>query len=121
MGVGEVLTAPHSPWQNPFAERLIGSICRHVARKVAAGRTVHETIAKDQLPEIFGRTRYFEEMANEPDEIGVVTGMAATGAGGDVLFIEASAYPGKGNLTLTGKLGDVNAETFFCAARNDLA
>ncbi|MHB8577529.1 MAG: endopeptidase La, partial [Dehalococcoidia bacterium] len=92
-------------------ERLIGAICRHVARRVAGGRTAHDTVTSDQLAEIFGRTPYFGEMANEPDEIGVVTGMAASGAGGDVLFIEASAYPGKGSLTLTGKLGDVMQES----------
>ena len=92
-------------------ERLIGAICRHVARQVAAGDLEPKTITPGLLPEIFGRTRYFEELANEQDEIGVVTGMAATGAGGDILFIEASAVPGKGNLTLTGKLGDVMQES----------
>ncbi|HLZ73106.1 MAG TPA: endopeptidase La [Dehalococcoidia bacterium] len=92
-------------------ERLLGTICRHVARKVAAGSEAREVITPAQLPEIMGRPRFFEEMANEPDEIGVVTGLAATGAGGDVLFIEASAIPGKGNLTLTGKLGDVMQES----------
>ncbi len=92
-------------------ERHIGALCRHVARKVAAGATERATITPEMLPEIMGRTRYFEEVANEQDEIGVVTGLAATGAGGDVLFIEASAVPGKGNLTLTGKLGDVMQES----------
>jgi len=92
-------------------ERHIGALCRHVARKVAAGQIEGETVTPDQLPEIMGRTRYFEEVANEQDEIGVVTGLAATGAGGDVLFIEASAVPGKGHLTLTGKLGDVMQES----------
>jgi ATP-dependent Lon protease len=92
-------------------ERLLGNLCRHVARKVAAGQTEPETITPEQLPEIMGRPRLFEELANEQDEIGVVTGLAATGAGGDVLFIEATSVPGKGNLTLTGKLGDVMQES----------
>jgi len=92
-------------------ERLLGALCRHVARKVAAGLEEATTIAVTDLPEIMGRPRIFEELANEQDEIGVVTGLAATGAGGDVLFIEASAVPGKGVLTLTGKLGDVMQES----------
>ncbi|HZQ38780.1 MAG TPA: S16 family serine protease, partial [Dehalococcoidia bacterium] len=92
-------------------ERLLGTLCRHVARKIASGEETRDVITPVELPEIMGRPRFFEEMANEPDEIGVVTGLAATGAGGDVLFIEASAIPGKGNLTLTGKLGDVMQES----------
>ncbi len=92
-------------------ERLLGALCRHVARKVAAGTSTRDVITPNELPEIMGRPRFFEELANEPDEVGVVTGLAATGAGGDVLFIEASAIPGKGNLTLTGKLGDVMQES----------
>jgi ATP-dependent Lon protease len=92
-------------------ERYLGAICRHVARRVVAGQVERMTIAPADLPEIMGRTRYFEELATEPDEIGVATGMAATNVGGDVLFIEASAVPGKGALTLTGKLGDVMQES----------
>jgi ATP-dependent Lon protease len=92
-------------------ERQIGALCRHVARRVAAGETGQDTIAPDQLVAILGHRGIIHEAATEPNEIGVVTGLAASDAGGDVLFIEAAAVPGKGALTLTGKLGDVMQES----------
>jgi ATP-dependent Lon protease len=86
-----------------------------VARRVAAGETGQDTIAPDQLVAILGHRGIIHEAATEPNEIGVVTGLAASDAGGDVLFIEAAAVPGKGALTLTGKLGDVMQESAHAA------
>jgi ATP-dependent Lon protease len=92
-------------------ERELGALCRRVARRIAEGYSGSETILPEQLPEILGHKRLYKEAATGPDEIGVVTGLAATFAGGDVLFIEAVALPGKGNLTLTGQLGEVMQES----------
>jgi ATP-dependent Lon protease len=92
-------------------ERQIGALCRHVARRIAAGDTGRDVIAPEQLAAILGQRRIFQEAATEPDQVGVVTGLAATSAGGDVLFIEAAAVPGKGALTLTGQLGEVMQES----------
>ncbi len=92
-------------------ERELGSICRGVARKIAEGQTEAVIIAEDKLEDYIGPPRFRWELAAEEDEIGVATGLAATAAGGDVLFVEASVVPGKGRLILTGKLGDVMQES----------
>jgi ATP-dependent Lon protease len=92
-------------------EREIGSICRGVARRIAEGEEGPFVVDVDQLPEYLGPPRFRWELAQERDEIGVATGLAATPAGGDVLFVEAAVVPGKGRLILTGKLGDVMQES----------
>ncbi|HUF54191.1 MAG TPA: endopeptidase La [Dehalococcoidia bacterium] len=92
-------------------ERELGSICRGVARKVAEGAEGSISVTQDNVGEYLGPERFRWELAQEKDEIGVAAGLAATSAGGDVLFVEASAVPGKGNLILTGKLGDVMQES----------
>jgi ATP-dependent Lon protease len=125
-------------------ERTIGSVCRRIARRVAAGETgtaqpaapqtgggrkarsaskqdgadeapsgakARFVVLADELPELLGSQPLPDEVAGDRDEIGVVTGMAATSVGGDILFIEAAAIPGKGQFTLTGKLGDVMQES----------
>jgi ATP-dependent Lon protease len=92
-------------------EREIGTICRKVARKVAEGEAEKAEVTPERLKEFLGPEKFHYEVAEGADEIGVATGLAWTQAGGDVLFVEASLVPGKGNLILTGKLGDVMQES----------
>jgi len=92
-------------------ERELGAICRKVARRVAQGNTEPVVVTPDQLHEFLGPPRYRYDLAEQRDEIGVATGLAWTEAGGDVLFVEASVVPGKGQLTLTGHLGEVMQES----------
>jgi ATP-dependent Lon protease len=92
-------------------ERELGGICRVVARKVAQGEKEPTTVTPDNLADFLGPIRFRWELAEEEDEIGVATGLAATMAGGDILFVEATVVPGKGRLTLTGKLGEVMQES----------
>jgi ATP-dependent Lon protease len=92
-------------------EREMGAICRGVARQVARGESEPVTVTTDNLSQFLGPPRFRWELAEEADEIGVAPGMAATMAGGDILFVEASVVPGKGRLILTGKLGEVMQES----------
>jgi ATP-dependent Lon protease len=92
-------------------EREIGTICRKTARKIASADTEGTVINPEGLLEYLGPERFHFEVAEGDDEIGVATGLAWTQAGGDTLFVEASLVPGKGTLTLTGKLGDVMQES----------
>jgi ATP-dependent Lon protease len=93
-------------------EREIASACRKVALSVALGthdRKVSVTAPK--VRELLGRARFHSDMKRRTAEPGVATGLAWTPVGGDVLFIEATAMPGKGKLTITGQLGDVMKES----------
>ena len=92
-------------------EREIGRLGRKVARKIAAGLTLKVDVNKDQIQELLGRPKVHPEHAAETDQIGVVTGMFYTPVGGDIMFVEASPMPGKGELVLTGQLGDVMKES----------
>ena len=92
-------------------EREIGAICRGVAREVVRGSAEAVTVTPDTLSAFLGPRRFRWEVAAEEDEVGVATAMAATAVGGDILYVEASCVPGKGRLTLTGKLGDVMQES----------
>ncbi len=92
-------------------EREIGGICRGVARDLARGLGEPSTVDAGGLQPYLGPVRYRWETPEEDDEVGVATGMAATMAGGDILYVEARCIPGKGRLTLTGKLGDVMQES----------
>jgi ATP-dependent Lon protease len=92
-------------------ERELGSVCRGVARRLAAGEHESITVTEKKLAEHLGPARFRWELASERDEVGVATGLAATMAGGDVLFVEATTVPGRGRLTLTGKLGEVMQES----------
>jgi ATP-dependent Lon protease len=92
-------------------EREIGAICRGMARELARGVTETTTVDADDLHPYLGPIRFHWEIPEEDDEVGVATGMAATMAGGDILYVEARCIPGKGRLTLTGKLGDVMQES----------
>jgi ATP-dependent Lon protease len=92
-------------------ERELGAICRGVARRVAEGTREPLMVGEENLAEFLGAPRFRWELAEERDEVGVATGLAATMAGGDVLFVEATTVPGKGRLILTGKLGEVMQES----------
>jgi ATP-dependent Lon protease len=93
-------------------EREIGAVCRKVARRVAEhGRDRKVTVSDARVRELLGRRRFHAEARRRTQVPGVATGLAWTPVGGDVLFIEASAIPGKGDFTLTGQLGDVMRES----------
>jgi len=89
-------------------EREIGSLCRKVAKQIAEGRETPISVTAEQLPEYLGRQRFFAEAAERIDRPGIATGLTWTPVGGEIIFIETAAMPGKeGQLTLTGQLGDV--------------
>jgi ATP-dependent Lon protease len=93
-------------------EREISSICRKVARKVVTeGATFKETIDGEKVTEYLGVPRFRPSIAEETNEVGIATGLAWTEVGGELLVSEATLMPGKGKLTLTGKLGDVMQES----------
>jgi ATP-dependent Lon protease len=92
-------------------EREIGSVCRKVAVEVASGKESAPEITPERVREYLGKPRYFFDAAQRTEIPGVATGLAWTPVGGDVLFVEATKMPGKGSLTLTGKLGDVMKES----------
>jgi ATP-dependent Lon protease len=93
-------------------EREIGSVCRKIARQVAEGAVKRKvTITEPRVRELLGRRRYFTEARRRTSRPGVATGLAWTPAGGEVLFIEATAMPGKGSLIITGQLGEVMRES----------
>jgi ATP-dependent Lon protease len=107
-------------------EREIAKLCRKVALKIAEGKIKRENITTtDQLKEYLGTSRFdFAEFKRE-DAVGVATGMVWTSVGGDVQTIEAAFMPGKGNLILTGQLGEVMQESCkaaltYCRAHADL-
>ncbi|MBK5230176.1 MAG: endopeptidase La, partial [Thermoleophilia bacterium] len=93
-------------------EREIGGVCRKVAREFAEGsRKSKRTIRKAHVTELLGQRKVKPDARKRADQPGVATGLAWTPVGGDVLYIEATAYPGKGALQITGQLGDVMRES----------
>ncbi len=93
-------------------EREIGSVCRKVARRVAEGTFERKVSASaPRVRDLLGRPRFPADVKRRTSEPGVATGLAWTPVGGDVLFVEASAMPGSGKLTITGQLGDVMKES----------
>ncbi len=93
-------------------ERELSSIARKVARKVVVeGKTFQENITAEKVTEYLGVPRFRPTVAEEKEEIGVATGLAWTEVGGEILVTEATLMPGRGHLTLTGKLGDVMQES----------
>ncbi|MGZ4350662.1 MAG: endopeptidase La [Solirubrobacteraceae bacterium] len=93
-------------------ERDLGTLLRKTATKIASNAaTTPVTIDVDAVRDALGRQRHFQESAVRTAVPGVATGLAVTGAGGDVLFVEATGMPGKPGLTLTGQLGDVMKES----------
>jgi ATP-dependent Lon protease len=92
-------------------EREIGRICRKVARRIAEGKSEAVRVTPKNVHEYLGAPKTFPEEALRKDQIGVATGLAWTAVGGDVLFIEALRMKGKGQLVLTGQLGEVMRES----------
>ena len=92
-------------------EREIANVMRKVAKEVAEGHTRRYTVTPINLPKYLGVPKYLPDQEQEKDEVGVATGLAWTESGGDILYVEASAIKGKGQLTLTGHLGDVMKES----------
>jgi ATP-dependent Lon protease len=97
-------------------EREVGSLCRKVAKQVSEGKQTPIHVTADQIPEYLGRQRFFEEAVERLDRPGVATGLVWTPVGGEIIFIEAAAMPGKEErLILTGQLGDVMKESATAA------
>jgi ATP-dependent Lon protease len=92
-------------------EREIGRLARKVARKIAAQEVERITIEREMVNDLLGRPKVHPEKKAREDEIGVATGMYYTPTGGDIMFVEASTMRGKGELVLTGQLGDVMKES----------
>jgi ATP-dependent Lon protease len=92
-------------------EREIGSLCRKTARRIAENEKGPFFITRANLHKYLGPPRYLPEGEREKDEVGVATGLAWTQVGGEILAVEASLMRGKGQLTLTGQLGDVMRES----------
>jgi len=92
-------------------EREIGTLCRKVARKYAESGKTRKRITQEFVKKALGPTRYDPEMDEQVDGIGLVRGLAWTTHGGEIMPIEASVAPGKGGLTLTGRLGEVMQES----------
>jgi ATP-dependent Lon protease len=92
-------------------EREIAGLCRKIARRVAEGEKGPFKMTGDDLHEMLGPIKFRQEVIDQADEVGVATGLAWTEVGGDVLFVEAESFPGKGGLSLTGKLGEVMQES----------
>jgi ATP-dependent Lon protease len=92
-------------------EREIGRLARKVARKIAAGEATQVTVDKEMVDDLLGRPKVHPEKMARHDEVGTATGMYYTPTGGDIMFVEASTMRGKGDLVLTGQLGDVMKES----------
>lgn len=102
-------------------EREIGAVCRGAAVKITRGKKKKISITPKSLEEYLGYPKFELETAQRTSVAGVVTGLAFTPTGGEVIFVEASGMPGKGGLTLTGQIGDVmkeSAEAAFSIIRS---
>jgi ATP-dependent Lon protease len=92
-------------------EREIGSVCRAIAMRLAEGEDVHERVTPELVEKVLGPPRHIPDLAERTMSPGVATGLAWTPSGGDILFIEATSMPGKGNITVTGNLKSVMQES----------
>ncbi|MGQ9858442.1 MAG: endopeptidase La [Thermodesulfobacteriota bacterium] len=96
-------------------ERELAAICRKVARRKAEGHRGLVHVIRSNLHKFLGVPKYLPEQEQEENEVGVATGLAWTPHGGEVLYVEATTMKGKGNLTITGHLGDVMKESAHAA------
>lgn len=96
-------------------DKMIAKLCRRIAKKVAFGNDYNKTIKVTELKEYLGTPIYTKELYEGNDYAGVVTGLAWTAVGGEILYIETSINQGNGKLTLTGNLGDVMKESAMIA------
>ncbi len=92
-------------------EREVANVARKIARQVAEGKRYTRQISPDKVRELLGPPRFAEDIRPDTDEVGVATGAAWTASGGELMIIEVNLMPGKGNLILTGQLGDVMRES----------
>lgn len=92
-------------------ERKLGEVCRKAAREILEQNKKTVRLTENNLSRYLGKPRYVFDMANETDEIGIVRGLAWTSVGGDTLQIEVNIMPGKGEVSLTGMMGDVMKES----------
>jgi ATP-dependent Lon protease len=92
-------------------EREIAKLCRKVARKIAEGKKGPFSITRANLDKLLGVPKYYPELDQEPSQVGLSTGLAWTHAGGEVLYVEVSLIRGKGELIVTGQIGDVMQES----------
>jgi ATP-dependent Lon protease len=92
-------------------QRTVASICRKIAKEITQNMEARSSITPEIVTELLGPKKFHNEVAAENDRIGVVTGLAWTETGGDILFIEVTSMPGKAELLLTGSLGDVMKES----------
>ncbi|WP_428936975.1 endopeptidase La [Fontivita pretiosa] len=96
-------------------ERNIGSIARAIAAEIVSGKVDHVVVDRQYVAKVLGPPKYESELAQRTRVPGVATGMAYTPYGGEILFIEATRMPGKGNILLTGQIGDVMKESATAA------
>ncbi len=96
-------------------DKRIAKLVRHRAREIAFNKTPAENVTITDVMEILGPPKYIKDIYDGNDQAGVVTGLAWTATGGEILFVETSISRGKGNLTLTGNLGDVMKESAVIA------
>lgn len=92
-------------------ERKLGEICRKTAKEILETDRKSVSVRSGNLEKYLGKEKYHYQMANETDEVGIVRGLAWTSVGGDTLQIEVNTMPGKGEILLTGQLGDVMKES----------
>ena len=92
-------------------ERELGTICRKVARKVAEGTKKKFLVTRGNLAKLLGIPKFYPEMDQEESQVGLATGLAWTQVGGEVLYVEVSLFGGKGELIVTGQLGEVMQES----------
>ena len=102
-------------------QRSIGTVCRKLAKEITQGKELRTPITPELVEEFLGHPRFFNEVAAEEDRVGVVTGLAWTETGGDIIFVEATRMKGKGELILTGSLGEVMKESARAALSYALA
>ncbi|MCP4749171.1 MAG: endopeptidase La [Desulfobacteraceae bacterium] len=92
-------------------EREIASLCRKVARKIAEGKKNKNIITRSTIEKYLGVPKYYPEMDQEPSQVGLSTGLAWTHSGGEALYVEASLIHGKGDLIVTGQVGEIMQES----------
>jgi ATP-dependent Lon protease len=92
-------------------QRNIASVCRKIAKEITQKKPLRQTVTPKVVEELLGPRKFYNEVAAEKDRVGVVTGLAWTETGGDIIFIEATRMAGKRELILTGSLGEVMRES----------
>ena len=96
-------------------EREVGAVCRNVAMRLAEGQDVHEVTTPEMVQKVLGPPKYTPDLAERTSQPGVATGLAWTPSGGDILFIEATQMPGRGEVVVTGNLKSVMQESASAA------